>query len=69
MAAPTYIAMTLIASDGTETPVWQKIEVAAQTVVTGWTVSYVDAAGQPVPMTEPYEMTVVDGTILNAPGP
>jgi hypothetical protein len=68
MTAPTYIAMILKAEDGTETPVWQKSEVASQTVVTAWATTYVDANGDLVDLPATYEMTVVDGHTLNAPG-
>lgn len=66
--APTYVAMTLIAEDGTFTPVWQKCEETAHVVVTDWVVSYVDAGGQPLVLKEPYEMTVLNGEILSKPG-
>ena len=65
----TYIAMTLINDDGTKVQVWQKSIIATQTVVTGWVISYVDANDNPVTPSDPYEMTVIDGTTLNAPGP
>lgn len=64
----TYIAMILTTGDGKETPVWQKSEVAAVKVVTAMTTSYVDANGLPVALQEPYEMMVIDGEVLAAPG-
>ena len=64
----TYIAIILTTDDGREMPVWQKSEIATVKVVTGMVVSYVDAAGNPVLLQEPYEMTVIDGEVLAAPG-
>lgn len=64
----TYIAMMLITDDGKEMPVWQKSEIATVKVVTAMTVTYVDAAGAAVILQEPYEMTVIDGEVLAAPG-
>ena len=64
----TYIAMILTTPDGAEMPVWQKSEIAAVKVVTAMTTSYVDANGLPVVLQEPYEMTVIDGEVLAAPG-
>ena len=68
MSAPTYISMIYKPADGPETPVWQKCAVTSQIVVTGQTISYVDAAGNPIDLVEPYEMEVLDPTERGAPG-
>lgn len=59
-----YIKMLV---DGTTT-VWQKIENEQVQIVMQQVVSYVDALDQPVMLPDTYEMQVVSGVMLDAPG-
>ena len=65
MAAVQFMAMTLEV-DGKRSVIFQKVAAGSQIVVTSQIVTYVDANGVEIDLPDRYEMSVVDGKVLEA---
>ena len=65
MAGAQYMEMTL-EIDGAKSVIFQKVAAGSQIVVTSQIVTYVDAKGVQIDLPDRYEMSVVDGKVLEA---